>query len=240
MLKIHKCPKGIVKNTAGMCILKLDIDVVFQLVSSATKSIPGTAYGVLLGARPSETEMRASEFLQISRLGDNVAPLQSTLRAICGDIDPVAYFVSVPDHLYLRDDTFQNTCKNCIKNLVEGNNAIDFVFLLTLDPYMLEFGVLDFKAFTLDTETRDFSEAHVEVSPGPCEMRQLFHLLRDTPGLEFLVKPPLPNCNALTEALKTYKKMIREHDNDTVKKAIQDKLTMLNKVKDNIVAFLDI
>lgn len=220
-------------------MLRLDIDVVFQLVNSATKSIPSTAYGVLLGARLSETEMRASEFLQISRLGDNVAPLQSTLRAVCGDSDPVAYFVSVPDHLYLRDDTFQNTCKNCIKNLVEGNNAIDFVFLLTLDPYMLEFGVLDFQAFTLDTETREFSEAHVRVSPGPCEMRQLLNLLKNTPGLEFLVKPPLPNCSALTEALDSYRRIVREHDNEAVKKAAQDKLDILNKVKSNILTFLD-
>ncbi|EFO64205.1 Hypothetical protein GLP15_2084 [Giardia lamblia P15] len=222
-----------------MCTLKLDVDVVFQLVGSATKSIPGTAYGVLLGARPSETEMRASEFLQVSRLGDNMAPLQSTLRALCGDSDPVAYFVTVPDHLYLRDDTFQNTCKNCVKNLVEGNCVIDFVFLLTLDPYMLEFGILDFKAFTLDVETKEFIEASVEINSDPYEMKQLLTLLKNTPGVEFLVKPPLPNCNALTETLETYTKLIQEHKNEIIRKVLQDKLTVLRKVRDGILAFLD-
>ncbi|KAE8303052.1 hypothetical protein GL50803_0011034 [Giardia duodenalis] len=221
-----------------MCTLTLDIDVVFQLVGSATKSIPGTAYGVLLGARSSETETRASEFLQVSRLGDNTAPLQSTLRALCGDSDPVAYFVTVPDHLYLRDDTFQNTCKNCVRNLVEGNCVVDFVFLLTLDPYMLEFGILDFKAFTLDAETKEFVEASVEISSDSYEMKQLLTLLRDTPGAEFLVKSPLPNCNALTETLETYKKLMQEHSNKIIKKALQDKLNVLRKVKDSILAFL--
>lgn len=224
---------------AATCTLKIDIDVVFQLVSTATKSVPGTAYGVLLGARPSATEMLASEFLQISRLGDNMAPLQSTLRAMCGDSDPVAYFVTVSDHLYLRDDAFQNTCRNCIKNLIEGSCNIDFVVLLTLDPYMLEFGILDFKAFTLDAETREFVEGPVEINPGSCEMKQLFNLLKDTSGLEFLVKPPLPNYNALRETLEIYERMLKEHSNETVKKVLETKLTMLREVKEKIVQFID-